>query len=115
MSPRPSGRIERIRVLNDRFRQWPFPPFGDIFITAGIAGLGWKDQVAVLGKVRTFEAFTPDNDPHGEHDFGAFEHGGVRYFWKIDYYDLQRVYLSSDPADPSVTCRILTVMQADEY
>jgi hypothetical protein len=27
-----------------------------------------------------------DNDPHGEHDFGAFEHEGQRIFWKIDYY-----------------------------
>jgi hypothetical protein len=36
--------------------------------------------------VETFNSFTPDNDPHGERDFGAFEHNGERIFWKIDYY-----------------------------
>jgi len=33
-------------------------------------------------KVRAFDAFTNDNDPHGEHDFGAIDEGGVRCFWK---------------------------------
>lgn len=116
MSPRPSGRsVERIRALNDQLRAWPFPPVGEMVITTGVASLGWKDQAAVLGKVRTFDTFTPDNDPHGEHDFGAFEHSGVRYFWKIDYYDLKQEYLSADPADPRVTRRVITVMRADEY
>jgi hypothetical protein len=30
--------------------------------------------------MQTFQAFTADNDPHGEHDFGAVERGCVRYF-----------------------------------
>ena len=58
--------------------------------------------------------FTDDNDPHGEHDFGIVEHGGVRSFWKIDYYDREMQMLSPDPADPSVTTRVLTVMLAEE-
>lgn len=116
MSPRPSGRsVGRIRVLNDLLRQWPFPPCGEMVITAGVAALDWKVRAAVLGKVRLFEAFTPDNDPHGEHDFGAFDHVGERYFWKIDYYDLAHEYHSPNPADPKVTCRVLTIMRADEY
>ena len=55
------------------------------------------------------------NDPHEEHDFGVVEHGGVRCFWKIDYYDREMEMLSPDPADPSVTTRVLTIMLADEY
>ena len=73
-------------------------------------------QVAALVvAVRDFKDFTPDNDPHGEHDFGAVEHDGVRYFWKIDAYDRSLTFASQDPADPSVTTRVLTIMRADEY
>ena len=46
-----------------------------------------KYQAAILAKVIAFDAFTEDNDPHGEHDFGAFDHAEHRIFWKIDYYD----------------------------
>src|SRR6266851_7973859 len=35
-----------------------------------------------------FSEFTPDNDPHGEHDFGNFELAGREFFFKLDYYDL---------------------------
>ena len=63
----------------------------------------------------SFEDFTPDNDPHGEHDFGAFEHAGKRIFWKIDYYDAACENGSEDPADASKTTRVLTIMLADEY
>jgi hypothetical protein len=65
--------------------------------------------------MRRFDAFTPDNDPHGEHDFGAFDEGGDRFFWKIDYYDKQMEFGSPDAADPDVTARVLTLMLAEEY
>jgi len=35
-------------------------------------------------KAETLNAFTLENDLHGEHDFGAFEHDGERIFSKID-------------------------------
>ena len=113
-SPLP-GAAGRIRDLNDLFRKFPFMPFGEMLLTTGVMELIAADRVAVLNKVRAFTEFTPDNDPHGEHDFGAFEHDGQRYFWKIDCYDLQMEYHSPDPADPAVTRRVLTVMRADEY
>ena len=50
-----------------------------------------------------------------EHDFGAFEDEGDRFFWKIDYYDLTLTVGSADPADPAQTARVLTLMLADEY
>ncbi len=65
--------------------------------------------------MRDFEDFTADNDPYGEHDFGAFQLGGEKLFWKIDYYDLALEMGSPDPADPAVTRRILTIMLAEEY
>jgi hypothetical protein len=57
----------------------------------------------------------PHNDPHGEHDFGAIDEDGVRFFWKIDTYDRDMSAHSPDPTDPKVTTRVLTIMPAEEY
>jgi hypothetical protein len=50
-----------------------------------------------------------DNDPHGEHDFGAFDiEGAGTIFWKIDYYaDKSCATGSENPADPAQSFRIL--------
>ena len=72
-------------------------------------------QAAVMQRVRSFADFTPDNDPAGEHDFGSFEHDGKTIFWKIDCYDRNMNYGSPDPADETVTERVLTIMLAGEY
>jgi hypothetical protein len=55
------------------------------------------------------------NDPHEEHDFGAFDADGQRVFFKIDYYDESLSYHSPDPTDPAVTKRVITIMLAEEY
>jgi hypothetical protein len=83
--------------------------------TPGISALSLEDQSAIREKVETFAAFTPDNDPHGERDFGAFDHDGERIFWKIDYYDNTVTNGSDDPSDPKQTTRVLTIMLASEY
>lgn len=102
-----------IRNLNDSFRK-SFVG-GAVVMTPGVSAMPALDRAALLRAVRAFEAFNIDNDPHGEHDFGAFEHAGVKYFWKIDYYDRALQMHSPDPADPTVTKRVLTIMRADEY
>nr|WP_244487448.1 DUF3768 domain-containing protein [Aureimonas sp. Leaf460] len=84
-------------------------------LTDGVASLDPADRLAILDAVRAFDAFTSGCDPYGDHDFGAVEHNGVRYFWKIDAYDRNFAYASPDPADPAVTARVLTIMRADEY
>ena len=61
------------------------------------------------------EDFTEDNDPHGEHDFGSFEMAGEKFFWKIDYFDLDLKFHSPDAANPDLTHRVLTIMLASEY
>jgi Protein of unknown function (DUF3768) len=104
---------EKIRKLNDAFRR--SLTGGKVMMTAGIAALSVAMQAKVLNEVRTFDAFTADNDPHGEHDFGNFEVDGRKIFWKIDYYDAAMEFGSEDPADPSKTTRVLTVMLASEY
>lgn len=103
-----------IRRLNDIMRNH-LPVLGQVLLTPGITSLSPERKLAVLNAVRTYDAFTKDNDPHGEHDFGAFEIGGDRVFWKIDYYDLSLEGGSPNPADPAVTRRVLTIMLANEY
>ena len=62
-----------------------------------------------------FSAFTPENDPHGEHDFGAFDHKGDTIYWKIDDYDPTLTHGSEDPSDARQTRRVLTIMLASEW
>lgn len=115
----------RIRELNDAFRN-----LGPTWATAlGLARIdedGWymTDGVSAHGPlfvlkaallIQQFDAFDFGNDPHGEHDFGALDLAGQRLFWKIDYYDLDLRYGSSDPANPDQTRRVITIMLASEY
>ena len=89
---------------------------GTLVQTPGITSLPSATQSAIREKVETYDAFTPDNDPYGEHDFGSFEQEGAgRIFWKIDYYDHSLQWGSENPADPSCTRRVLTIMLAEEY
>lgn len=105
---------DRIRELNDAFRQHLRGP-GRVLLTRGVSMAPAEQQARVIEAVRTFEAFDPENDPYGDHDFGSFEVDGIRHFWKIDYYDLSELYASPDPADTAVTLRVLTIMLAEEY
>lgn len=102
-----------ISELNDRFRR-SFVG-GRVVMTAGVAALSDEMRAEVVRTVRAFDAFSADNDPHAEHDFGSFELSEQRFFWKIDYYDESLQFGSDNPADPTVTVRVLTVMLAEEY
>jgi hypothetical protein len=104
---------DRIRELNDLLRT-TFAG-GRVFTTPGVAELPAPVKAEVLQRVRTFDRFDTDNDPRGEHDFGAFEIDGDRFFWKIDYYAPDMDGGSDDPSDPQKTTRVLTVMLAAEY
>jgi hypothetical protein len=104
---------DRIRALNDAFRR-SFVG-GTVVVTAGFESLSSDSRRLILARIRAFDNFKEDNDPHGEHDFGLIEDGDVLCFWKIDYYDSDMELMSPDPADASVTTRVLTVMLAEEY
>lgn len=108
------GRGPEIAALNDLARR-AMGLACRVVQTPGIAALPPEDQSAIREKVETFDTFTPDNDPYGEHDFGAFEHKGKRIFWKIDYYNRTLSGGSEDPADAKKTIRVLTIMLASEY
>ncbi|MBQ8436801.1 MAG: DUF3768 domain-containing protein [Alphaproteobacteria bacterium] len=103
----------RIAALNDAFRA--NPSLETFVLTAGILTDMPQDVEAILNKVRTFKDFNENDDPYGEHDFGAFDFKGKKIFWKIDYYDRNFEFASPDAANLAVTNRVLTVMYADEY
>ncbi len=107
------SRFSRMAELNDRLRQ-TFTG-GQVVLTRGIAELPPQDKAAILRKVREFDDFHEGNDPWGEHDFGSFEHNGVKIYWKIDYYDADIRYGSQDPCNPDITTRVLTVLLSTEY
>lgn len=104
---------DRIRELNDRFRKTGFG--GRIMLTHGITSLPQPVMSTIIERVQTFDAFTPDNDPHGEHDFGAIAISDLKVFWKIDYYAPDMMHGSDDPSDLQKTVRVLTIMLASEY
>ena len=103
----------KIRALNDAFRTTMTG--GRVMMTSGVQALGEKTVASVLTAGREFTAFSADNDPHKEHDFGSFEISGRKFFFKLDYYDSAMEFGSEDPTDPSKTTRVLTVMLASEY
>jgi hypothetical protein len=70
---------------------------------------------ALRAALASFSDFSENNDPHGEHDFGAFELFGQRLFWKIDYYHPDHDTHAPVPSNIELCRRILTVMLAEEY
>lgn len=108
----PSARTLRARALNDRLRRGGLS--GMVVGSAGFVALDAVTQLAVFGAVRSFDAFTEANDPWSEHDCAVVEVMGLRILWKIDTYDRSLTLASPDPADPTVTRRVLTVMLAEE-
>jgi len=88
---------------------------GRVMLTAGVDALPSDVKAMVIRRVATFSDFNADNDPHSEHDFGSFSLSVRKFFFKIDYYDAAMQMGSEDPADPSKTTRVLTIMLAEEY
>lgn len=109
------SRARIIAALNDTFRRSLPNGAGRILYTSGVSANGPRFVAKALASVAAFDAFSADNDPHGEHDFGSFEINGETLFWKIDYYDVSMEFGSENPADPQQTTRVLTVMLATEY
>src|SRR6202040_2164166 len=106
-------KTEAIRALNDELRQ-NFTT-GTAAMTAGVAALGAEAVARIVKTIAVYDDFCHANDPYEEHDFGAFEVDGQTIIFKIDYYDKALAFHSPDPADPSVTERVITIMLAEEY
>ena len=107
------SNTDKIRQLNDELRTTLIG--GRIVLTHGVQSLGEAMVMRLLFLMQQYDNFTEDNDVYKEHDFGMIELQGRKYFWKIDYYDRDYQMHSPNPADPTVTNRVLTLMLAEEY
>jgi len=102
----------KISERNDKLRTSLTPdPRNRIMLTASVKESPEKNRV--LSEVKSFSNFTPENDPYGEHDFGAVEIEGTKYFFKFDYYDHNLEY-GADPKTDDYTL-VLTIMEARDY
>lgn len=108
-----TATAERIRALNDDLRRNLSK--GTAVMTIGVAALGPELVERIVRAVATFDDFHHANDPYEEHDFGMFDVEGHRLLFKIEYYDRKLERHSPDPADPTVTERVITLMLAEEY
>ena len=106
-------KTAKIRELNDKLRK-RFTG-GRILTTIGIRSKPVEDVSRILYKVQHFSDFNKNNDVYGERDFGKFAFKDDVIIWKIDYYDKNYEFLSDNPADPTITNRVLTIMTADEF
>jgi hypothetical protein len=105
MSPLPPEWSESVAVSNDELRR---TLCGRVMLTTGVLQTPPAVRLRILEAVRTFDDFSPENDPYRTRDFGSFTdpQAGL-VFWKIDYFD--------DPKDLRLTQRVLTIMLAGEY
>lgn len=115
----PSARAEQIAKLNDRARSG-FDPSARIMFTRGCldafcSGDTPSGLVAQAELIKTMRRHRFEEDTYGERDFGAFTFRGEKVFFKVDHYDLNLEYGSEDPANASITARVVTIMLASEY
>jgi hypothetical protein len=107
------SRSAVIRDANDAFRR-SFVG-GAILISAGVEALPPEFRKTLMQRVREFDAFNADNDPHEEHDFGEIRFDDDTFLFKIEYYDRDMAMHSPDPADSAVTTRVLHILRVEEY
>ena len=104
---------DKIRQLNDILRT-TFTG-GRILTKIGIRSKPVEDVSRILAKVRSYNKFNKSNNRYGEKDYGSFAFKDDVIIWKIDYYDKNYRFMSENPADPTVTNRVLTIMTSEEY
>lgn len=106
-------QVEKIKLGNDLLRTTFLPFAGRVVLTHGVHTHPNKEEA--ITAVREFKDFSPDNDPRGEHDFGSFEIDGERFFFKVDYFESEKLEYGADPYEQANVYRILTIMLASEY
>lgn len=114
-----TDQLSRIADLNDRCRHG-LDHHARILITASClaalaAGSGSAAkilaQATVMAAVRRY-VFRPEDG--AERNRGELLVAGEIVRFKIDYYDLSLEWGSEDPADPSVTTRVMKIMLPED-
>lgn len=111
-------RTETIARLNDRARFGLDPKARVTFTRNCLAAFCDPDAIEVVViQAQLMAAFRncafAEDSP--ERDFGTVEFRDRKVWMKIDYFDADLQYGSDDPADPSVTTRVLTILLPEDY
>ena len=116
--------ITAIAAQNDAFRRLaclgiaPDQPIaGRMHVTRSLAEAEDGFMAEAVKAAGEFDAFEPENDPDGCHDFGAVDIRGQKVFWKIDLYeaDSDFRYGAETPDNPATTVHVLTIMMASDW
>lgn len=110
------SRTEIIGALNDRCRQGLDRRSRTVvtrsclatFAEAGLPAIAV--QLEIMAALRTYTFDARDQ----ERNRGEFKLRGHTVYFTIDYYDLALEYGSEDPADTSITRRVLTIMMRED-
>jgi len=111
-------RIEVIALLNDRARMGLDPTARIVFTRNCLAAFCEPDSIgAVLVQAELMAAFRRCSfrEDSPERDFASIEYRGQKVWLKVDYYDGALEFGSEDPADPSVTTRVLTILLPSDF
>ena len=115
-------KAKLIAEHNDRFRNtWgaDFTIPGQIVMTRAVAALSPAWMVRLMQAIQQFSDFNEDNDPYGDHSFGAVEitvGGETKTIWfKIDLYEENLEYGAEDPPDLEQTKRVMTILFPSDY
>jgi len=112
--------LEQIARLNDRTRLG-LDRTARVVITRNCLGRLAEAEVApeepIVLQARLMAAFRhcTFSEDSPERDFAAIDFLGRKVWMKIDYYDAAMEFGSDDPADASVTTRVMTILLPEDY
>ena len=100
-----------LATLNDAIRKKiPNVPQPHLFlISEGAMGLPPEKLSILVEMVKSFDSFSEDIDPRGEHDLVVVNLDGVKFYAKFDYFDEQLKYYKPGGR------HVLTLLRADEW
>ena len=108
------SKTDHFRTLDDAWR--PHLLVARAVISPGIAALGPEAAAAIVNTIAVFDDFRCADGPYEPHDFGALDlDDGRTIFFKIECVDKSLTRPSPDPADLSVSERVITIMLPEEY
>jgi hypothetical protein len=106
--PNRADKRTRIIELNDQFRT-TFKG-GRVQMTPGVYDLDARLRGRALSVLARYNKF----DDGSEHDWGVFIFAGYSFEWCIEYRGKDGGGVSTDPADPEKTFRVLTLYAVDD-
>jgi hypothetical protein len=101
-------RRDKVVALNDQLRTTL--KGGRVQMTRSVYDLDDRLRGRALSVLARYNKF----DPASEHDCGVFIFAGFAFEWRIEYRGTDGGGISSDPADPEKTFRVLTLYAIDD-